>query len=181
MVMGCILSAALIPFSEPLDNGRTSSNRVRAKTKAGTEVKLKSDPVEATLEPEDKASKGVIDIVKALTPSSKLHLVLLGPGTNAQPGVLYGIYLDLPQNATAEQKKRHSVGAINFFSFTGYENDEAKKSPNRRAVSLDVTEVAKRLHSDGKLRDKPVITIVPIGKPKPDAKPIVSEIHLTES
>jgi hypothetical protein len=83
--------------------------------------------------------------------------------------------------ATVEQKRSHSVGTINFFNFIGYENEAAKHSPDRRAVSLDVTDVAKRLQVNGELRDKPVITIAPIGKPKPGAKPIVSEIHLIDS
>jgi tyrosinase len=144
-------------------------------------VTLKAEPVEATLEPEGKAPHhGLTEQVKALRSGMKLHLVLLGLGTDAQPGVLYGVYLDLPPHATPEQKRMHSVGVLNFFNFIGHESEEAKNSADRRAVSLDVTEVAKRLQREGKLRDKPVITIAPIGKPKA-AKPIVSEIHLTES
>lgn len=181
MMMGCLLSFAMLPFSDPPENERMPGGRVRAKTKPGTQVELKSEPVEATLEPEAEAPEGVTELVKALKPGGKLHLVLLGLGTETPPGVLYGVYLDLPPMATLEQKRRHSVGTINFFNFIGYESEEAKNSPHRRGVSLDVTDVAKRLQFEGKLRDKPVITIAPIGKPKPEAKPIVSEIHLIES
>jgi hypothetical protein len=179
--MGCLLCCATLPFSDPLNSEQISGERVRAKTKPGTQVALKSEPVEATLEPEGEVPKGITHVVKALKPGGKLHLVLLGPGTDAPPGVLYGVYLDLPPKATREQKRSHSVGAINFFSFIGYESEEGKRSPDRRRVSLDLTDVAKRLQLEGKLRDKPVITIAPIGEPKRDAKPIVSEIHLIES
>jgi hypothetical protein len=179
MMMGCLLSFAMLPFSDPSENQRMAGGWVRAKTKPGTRVELKSEPVEATLEPE--APKGVTELVKALKPGEKLHLVLLGLGTETPPGVLYGVYLDLPPMATLEQKRSHAVGAINFFNFIGYESEEAKNSPHRRGISLDVTDVAKRLQFENKLRDKPVITIAPIGKPRPEAKPIVSEIHLIES
>jgi hypothetical protein len=181
LFMGCYLSLAMFPLSDPPKDRRTPGGWVRAKTKPGTQVELKSEPVEATLEPEGEAPKGVTELVRALKPGGRLHLVLLGLGTESPPGVLYGVYLDLPPKATLEQKRRHSVGSINFFNFIGYESKDAKKSPDRRGVSLDVTEVARRLHLEGKLRDKPVITIAPIGKPKPEAKPIVSEIHLIES
>jgi hypothetical protein len=179
--VGCFLLFAMLPFSTAPNDDRPPAGQVRARTKPGTRVELKSEPVEATLEPERGAPKGIAEFVKALKPGGKLHVVLLGPGTEAPPGVLYGVYLDLPPMATREQKRSHSVGAINFFNFIGYESDEAKDSPDRRAVSLDVTEVAKRLQREGKLRAKPVITIAPIGKPKPTAKPIVSEIRLVES
>jgi hypothetical protein len=181
LLMGCYLSLAMFPWSDPLEDKRTPGGLVRAKTKPETQVELKSEPVEATLEPEGEARKGVTELVKALKPSGKLHLVLLGLGTETPPGVLYGVYLDLPPKATLDQKRSHSVGTINFFNFIGYENKEAKKSPHRRGISLDVTDVARRLQLEGKLRDNPVITIAPIGKPKPEAKPIVSEIHLIQS
>jgi hypothetical protein len=180
ILMGAIIACALPPFSNPA-GAASSGDRVRARTKPGTQVTLKAEPVEATLEPNGEAPKGLTEHVKALRSGAKLHLVLLGLGTDGQPGVLYGVYLDLPPKATPEQKRAHSVGAINFFNFIGHESEEAKKSPDRRAVSLDITDVAKRLQSEGKLRDKPVITIAPVGKPKAEAKPIVSEIHLTES
>jgi hypothetical protein len=181
LLTGCLLSFAMLPCYDSLEDKQTPGRPVRARTKPGTQVELKSEPVEATLEPEGEAPKGVTELVRALKPGRKLHLVLLGLGTEAPPGVLYGIYLDLPPNATLEQKRSHSVGTINFFNFIGRESEEAKKSPDRRGVSLDVTDVARRLQFHGKLRDKPVITIAPIGKPKPGAKPIVSEIHLIES
>lgn len=180
MVIGFIFACAILPLSNSAE-AASSGDRVRARTKPGTQVTLKAEPVEATLEPEGEAGKGLTEHVKALRSGGKLHLVLLGLGTDAQPGVLYGVYLDLPPMATPEQKRTHSVGAINFFNFIGHESEEAKSSPDRRAVSLDVTDVAKRLQREGKLRDKPVITIAPIGKPKAEAKPIVSEIHLSES
>jgi hypothetical protein len=178
LMMGCLVFA-MLPCSNSLGQERTPGARVRAKTKVGRQIELKSEPIEATLEPEDPS--GVNELVKALKPGRKLHLVLLGLGTQAPPGVLYGVYLDLPPRATQEQKRLHSVGAINFFNFIGHESEEAKKSSGRRQVSFDVTTVAKKLQLEGKLRDKPVITIAPIGKPKREAKPIVSEIHLIES
>jgi hypothetical protein len=181
MMMGCLLSFAMLSFSDPLDDPQMPRERIRAKTEPGKPVELKSEPVKVTLELEGKTPKKINEVVKALKPDGKLYLVLLGPGTDNPPGVLYGVYLDLPPKATIEQKKAHSVGAFNFFSFIGYEDEEAKKSPDRRGVSLDVTDVAKRLQSEGKLRDKPVITIAPVGKPEPEAKPVVSEIHLVES
>ena len=131
MVIGFIFACAILPLSNSAE-AASSGDRVRARTKPGTQVTLKAEPVEATLEPEGEAGKGLTEHVKALRSGGKLHLVLLGLGTDAQPGVLYGVYLDLPPMATPEQKRTHSVGAINFFNFIGHESEEAKNSPDRR-------------------------------------------------
>lgn len=190
MAIGCLFAVAILP---PLPPGRAGfeaadpprDERVVARTKAKTPIALKAEPVETTLEAvagrEGGEPRGVNDRVKGLKAGGKLHLVLVGPATDAPPGVLYAVYLDLPADATLEQKRRHAVGSINFFNFIGPESEEDKRSPDRRAVSLDVTEAAKRLQLEGKLRDKPVVTIVPAGKPAADANPIVAEIRLIES
>jgi hypothetical protein len=153
-------------------DGLAPGERVRARTRPGAKVELRSEPVEAVLEPDADDPRGVTEHVKALKPGGRLHLVLHGLGTDTPPGVLYGVYLDLPPMATPEQKRSHAVGAINFFNFVGREGE---------AVSLDVTGVARRLHAEGKLRDRPVITIAPVGKPAAEARPVVSEIRLIES
>jgi hypothetical protein len=201
LAMGCIFACVILPCSDPAggalaregfaaadpprEEQNTGGERIRGRTKSGTSVALKSGPVETTLEPQAErkgdAPKGLNEHVKMLKAGRRLHLVLLGLAADAPPGVLYAIYLDLPPMATPEQKRRHAVGTINFFNFIGAESDEAKKSPNRRAVSLDVTEVARQLQLSGKLRDKPVITIAPVGKPAAGTKPVVDEIRLIES
>ncbi len=131
LVMEFIIACAILSFSNPA-GAASSGDRVRARTKPGTQVTLKAEPVEATLELNGEAPKGLTEHVKGLKAGAKLHLVLLGLGTDKQPGVLYAVYLDLPPKATPGQKRAHSVGAINFFNFTGHETEEAKKSPNRR-------------------------------------------------
>jgi hypothetical protein len=201
MAMGCLFACAMLSSSglgggasghegfeaadPPRDQPKAGGERIRAKTKPGTPITLKAEPVEMTLEPvaerKGDAPTGVNQYVKMLKAGGRLHLVVRGLKTDAPPGVLYAVYLDLPPKATPEQKRRHAVGAINFFNFVGSETEEAKNSADRRSVSLDVTEVAKRLLLGGKLRDKPVITIVPIGKPAAGAKPVVGEVRLIES
>ncbi len=150
-----------------------------------TAITLKASPVKVAIEPvvERKGvePKGITECVKSLGDAGQLHLVLKGLRTEIPPGVLYELYLDLPSNPTAEQKRVHSVGVINFFSFVASETEDANNAKNRPVLSLNVTKIAKRLQTEGKLKDKPVLTIIPAGKPDDDAKPVIGEISLNAS
>jgi hypothetical protein len=97
----------------------------------------------------------------------------------ASPSV---IYLDLPANSTVEQKKAHAVGAINFFHAhmdqpVGHGRMVAG---HRVAASFDITSLVQSLRKAGKLSDKPILSIIPIGKPNAAAKPVVGEISIIE-
>ena len=99
--------------------------------------------------------------------------MLRGLHANAQPGVLYAIYLDLPANATPAQSADHLVGTINFFDAVAHPGHESASVDKTRFISFDATEVVRALREKKLLTATPAVTIVPIGRPAADAKPVV--------
>ncbi len=144
---------------------------------------LGAGPVRVNLEPAP-APEGVAgalsERVKSLAAEKKLYLVLRGLRAEAQPGVLYHVYLDLPEATPLEKGKPHYVGAINFFDATAHGDHEgaveAKGTP--KFFGLNVTSIAKSLQERGLLTEKPALTIAPSGTPAEDAKPVIGEISL---
>jgi tyrosinase len=147
-------------------------------------VALGDDPVRVTLEPvperDGEKAIGMRQRVSALAPEGRLYLVVRGLKADLPPGVLYNVYLDLPDHAPRDARKRHAVGVFNFFDAAGKEPKDTTKTKDDRFLSFDVTRRARFLHSQGLLRDKPVLTIIPSGKPADDAKATVGEILLIE-
>jgi hypothetical protein len=99
--------------------------------------------------------------------------------------VLYRAYLDLPENANAQQRADHYIGTINFFNFVHHGDGHAAPATHNapahakeRFISFDVTSKIRALNSSRVLKEKPVITIIPVGKPAENANPVVGKIEL---
>jgi tyrosinase len=163
-----------------------------AATRATT-ISLGDSPVAVTLEPlteaDGAAPVGVTARVRALRPERRVYLVVHGPRALAPPGVIFGVYLDLPPNPTRDQLHAHRVGTVNFFHAVHPDADVHGAQPGSKImptavhgtfVAFDITDVAKRVLSTGLLRDKPTLTIIPQGKPAAGATATVREISLVE-
>ena len=135
---------------------------------------------QVTLEPTPGTAAGAADFsqkVRALKPGKHLYLVIDNIRADAQPGVLYHIYIDLPSGAAPRGATAHKLGVINFFEAAGHAGHEGA-SP--RSFSIDVTSIAKRLQARGRLKAKPVLTIVPFGQPDAEARAAVGDISFVE-
>ncbi len=116
------------------------------------------------------------DELNALGTERSLYLVLKDLQTNAQPGVLYDVYLDLPESASTNEANDNYVGTINFFNADHAHTGTA----SHKFYSFDVTEVARKLQSKGGAPEKPTVTIAPAGEPAETAKPVVGQVSLVE-
>ena len=106
----------------------------------------------------------------------KVYLVVRGLGTDAPPETIYQIYLGLPQGVVPSPDGANYVGALNFFN-------APKRGAGRsdtRFFSFDVTALLKALQSRRSLGGDAIVTIVPAGAPRADAKPVIGEIALVE-
>ena len=104
---------------------------------------------------------------------------------DAQPGVLYHVYLELPAGASGQRMEAHHVGVVNFFNAVshgaaGHGHGDAAKKSTARFLRFDVTDLARKLQGQGLLKEKPTLTIAPAGQPAADAKPVIGEISLIE-
>lgn len=123
--------------------------------------------------------------VAALLPEKKLYLVLRGLSTDTQPGVLYNVYVNLPAGTTPKKGDPHYAGVINFFGAqhmhaAGSGSPSPASDMSSRFRSLDITQVVRKLSTQGALNETPSVSLVPVGKPLEAAKPVVGEITLVE-
>lgn len=107
----------------------------------------------------------------------RIYLVLRNLETNAPAGVLYHVYLDLPDNTAPKAGNSYKAGVINFFHASGHGGHDAADG---LFYSFDVTDLVGQLKAKGQLRDVPKVTIAPLGRPASEATPVVGEISLVQ-
>jgi tyrosinase len=147
-------------------------------------VKLGATATRVTLAPAPQVGS-VAERVARVPGGKRIYLVASDLGAKAQPGVLYSLYLDLPDKPTAQQREDHLVGTINFFGFAHGDghggakpHDLPKGEARLKFVSFDVTGKARALGKNRVLKDSPVLTIIPEGQPAEAAQPVIGKIEL---
>lgn len=101
------------------------------------------------------------------------YLVVRDLQINAQPGVIYSLYLDVSASASDETLLAHKVGDLSFFhAMPGMEMNE----PNR-FVSYDITELVQRLGISGS-SGSVSLTIIPSGEPAAGSDPVIGSITI---
>ncbi len=121
-----------------------------------------------------------------LAPGRHTSVVVTGLSVNIQPGALYALYLDLPDNPTKQQLADHRLGTINFFGVHSSGHGEPKPhapggpamATKPRFYSFEVTGKIRALGLNKALAAEPAVTIIPIGKPVTDAMPLIGNIEL---
>ena len=91
-----------------------------------------------------------------------VYVILQGLQTKLQPGVLYRLYLNLPEGAKPDAA--HYIGMINFYDAAGTGQHEHP---------FEVTEKRALLDDEAN-----TITIVPRGKPVKGSKTMIQRIEL---
>ena len=114
--------------------------------------------------------------MKNLAAGRKIYLVLKGLQATAQPGVLYDIYLNLPEAAPPNTRNNYQIGSINFFAVTAHGGHASSSSGFR---SFDVTSNV-RNQGTSQFADNPVVSIIPRGAPAKDAGTVIGDIALVE-
>jgi len=145
---------------------------------ASKPVTLGSEPVTVPLVvPEGAASKALSAGVASVGEGRKIYLVVKGFGTDEPPESVYQVYLGLPRDAAPSPDSVYYVGTLNFFNATRGASAEAVRS-DPRFLSFDVTDLLRMLQSRHSLADGTSVTIVPAGKARASAKPMLGDIAL---
>ena len=125
----------------------------------GTAVRLQADRTVVTLVPAAKLRQG-----------GRMFVTARGLTASTDPGVVYGVYLDLAAGAVPGDNDPHYVGTLGFY-------DTAPK-PSQRFSSFDVTDALTRL---GSARGGAhTITLIPRGKPLDGSDPAIAELALVQ-
>lgn len=108
---------------------------------------------------------------------SSIYLVVDDLSTNMQPGVIYGVYLDLPDGVTGEEADKYVAGYINFFHAHAADGSHAGHH-KKVGYSFDVTTLVADLRESNALKQSPTVSILPSGESVADASPIVGSVEL---
>lgn len=150
-------------------------------TLRATGVQLGATPSRAVLTSEvDQPAAFNENVANVTGGGGRLHLVLQGLMAASQPGVLYGVHLNLPENATAADMENSRVGYIQFFESVAHAADDGAVASEGKFFGFDITQVAERLGDAGTLGTEPAVTIRPQGVPDQAAQAMVGEILLIE-
>jgi len=138
-----------------------------------TRIALTGSPVHVQLKLSDQpeARKNLLSTIHA-TPPTHYYLVVKGLEANVQPGVLYHVYLGLPESAAPKANDLHKVGIINFFDAVPIEGNHTHDV----SFTFDITESLAKL----KLPDEPSVTIAPVNQPEAEAKPFVGSVEIVK-
>ena len=147
--------------------------------KAKAPVAFGTGPTEAALGAGAAAGVNLPDRVKKLPPDKRLYLVAKGLHADAQPGVLYHIYLEKPPAASGAQADPYYVGSVNLFDAV-HQGDHGGGAGSQKFHCFDITDLAKRLAAKNQLKAEPHITIVPAGQPAAEAKPVCNDLSIVE-
>jgi tyrosinase len=158
-----LLAGPATMAADPFEVIATSTNK--------EPIALKATPAEVALAlPPDGAER------LATKPGQKLYLMITSLRTNAQPEVLYEVFLGLPPGIAPERGSIHFVGTFNFFNAeTG---TPAGGTDRSRFFSYEVTDLIRALQTRNLLGDTLTVTIVPSAKPNVAAAPVVGEVTL---
>lgn len=83
----------------------------------------------------------------------------------ANPGVLYGVFLNLPEGEAAEPESESCVGTISLFGIESSQlDDEDEEAPHGLHYVFDVSEQVERLQSEGRWNPERLdVTFSPVG------------------
>jgi hypothetical protein len=101
------------------------------------------------------------------------YLVIRDLQINAQPGVIYTIYLNTSESASDKDLQAHKVGYLNFFHvMPGMEMNEPA-----RFVSYDISELVKALDIFASSAGV-FLTIIPSGEPAAGSEPVIGSVAI---
>jgi tyrosinase len=115
----------------------------------------------------------------AQDPDAQLTVVVPVVGASRQPGTIYEVFLDLPENATAEAKRERYLGSLNFFSAEGAGEPGSHGAPV--VMRFNATAVARRLSARGQLSPFPAVSILPTRPAPADARPAIGKVELVRN
>jgi len=108
------------------------------------------------------------------------YVVIEGLNVDRQPGVLYNLYLNLPEAASDATSASHLIGSLNFFGSMSHEMGVGTHATINRFVSFDITPLVQRLGTQAVSGDLHV-TVAPAGTPQNEAQPKLASLKIVSA
>jgi tyrosinase len=90
------------------------------------------------------------------------------------PGVVYGVYVNLPENPTEDDLSAHHVGNVSLFGVERARNPRGDQHAHGLRVSMEITDLLDRLASEGSWQEggRLLVTFRPIELEAPPSGPL---------
>ena len=162
-------------FATQPQSMQNSKEMVLAASAHAVELTDKPVRVELVSEKGDKnASLG--QMLESLPASRSVYLELTGLHAVEQPGTLFHLYLDLPEDVTPKPGNAWHLGSVNFYNAVA--SPDAPKDKPTLPISIDITGAMRKLLSSHKLTSANTITIAPTRALEADSRPMIGQIAI---
>jgi tyrosinase len=105
----------------------------------------------------------------AVAPAPRILLNLEDIEAEANPGTVYGVFVDLPAGAPEEVAALHHVGNLSLFGIERAQHPRGDEPPHSFRVSFDITDLAGALTRQGRWDPEQVeVTLEPVGLLAPE-------------
>src|SRR5438270_380608 len=175
LTLALLLFAYSVIFASQCKSMQSSKEMVLAASAHAVELTAKPVRVELVSEKSDK-NRSLSQILESLPASRNAYLVLTGLHAVKQPGTLFHLYLDLPEDVSPKPGNAWHLGSINFYNAVPV--PDAPKDKPTLPISIDITSVMRKLHSSQKLTSVNTVTIAPTRALEPDSKPMIEHIAI---
>jgi tyrosinase len=131
-------------------------------------VQLIGGPARVALEVDPKAKDAVLREARTAEPE---HIYLSVEDIDAErnPGTVYGIYVNLPEDASPEVAERHHAGNVSFFGVEAARKPAGDAPAHSLRVTTEITELVHELTARGEWDGQHVtVTFRPFGLIPPD-------------
>jgi tyrosinase len=155
----------------------TAPPRPAATVASATAISLAARPVRVPL---SKAQRTGAATPQAATGPATYYVVIEGLKADTQPGVLYNLYLNLPDAAPETASATHLIGSINFFGVMSRNMGGVAHAMTNRFVSFDITPLVQRLGAAAVGGDLHV-TVAPAGTPQAEAQPTLASLKIVSA
>ena len=143
-------------------------------------ITLNKESTRVTLQAVDRNGQTLAARLQNLPHGHRLYLVLKDLSVKEQPGTLFRIYLDLPEEVKPEPNDLRFVGRFNFYSAGQSVGLRPPQTGGSFFFSFDITAVAQKLLAQRLLDDQTTLTILATGIPRSNSDPKIGRIEIIE-
>jgi hypothetical protein len=159
---------------KPAQNMQSSQETVLASSASA--IELTAAPVRVKLVAGKSDSTNLGQILQSLPASRSLYLELTGLQAVKQPGTLFHLYLDLPEDVAPKPGNAWHIGSINFYN--AVPGPDAPKDKPALPTTIDIADVLRNLRSSQKLTADSTITIMATHPPEAGSKPMIGQLAI---
>ncbi|MDP9343476.1 MAG: tyrosinase family protein [Actinomycetota bacterium] len=112
-------------------------------------IRLVGEEARVPIAIDERATQSLSGKAAAVVPQHRAFLDIEGIDAERNPGTVYGVYVNLPEQPTQDDLATHHVGNISLFGVERARNPRGDEQAHGLRVSMEITELLDRLAAEG--------------------------------